>query len=161
IGAQPDKVVPGLLEALEKPNSAEREIRAAIVRFRQAAAPAVLAKLKAPSAVTRANALQLLALIGAETALPQIEGFLKDTDPQVRMKAARAVWHLGRDAKGAVPILEELLSQKDPAVRSRAASYLGVIGAEAAPAAARLQKMLADHEPRQGIAAAEALWKID
>src|SRR5262249_53530142 len=161
IQAEPEKVVPALLNALDKPNSPGREIRKAVVRFGQAAVPALLARLKAERPVTRADAVMMLALIGAETALPQIEGLLKDADPEVRAKAARALWHIDRNAKRAVPALAEMLFDKDPAVARRAAVYLGAIGPEAKPASDKLRKLIAEAEPNVRIAAAKALWRIE
>jgi HEAT repeat protein len=57
---------------------------------------------------------------------------LKDDDESVRYRVARALGHIGPDAKAAIPALIEALKEPDARVRVAAAEALMEIDPEAA-----------------------------
>ena len=67
-------------------------------------------------------------------AVPALIEALSDTDPYVRVLAARSLAYIGQDAEPAVPALIAALEDPNEAVRQTAARALGQIGPEAADA---------------------------
>src|SRR5262249_10850391 len=100
IGADSRTAVPALLDALESKDSPQRELLAAVVQFKQAAAPYLLARLKLPKSDARAHAVHLLGRIGAETAASAVQPLLKDANAEVRVEAARCLWLIARSPQG-------------------------------------------------------------
>ncbi|MCC3507422.1 MULTISPECIES: HEAT repeat domain-containing protein, partial [unclassified Microcoleus] len=100
--------------------------------------------------------------IGAEakTAVPQLVSLLKDSDANVRSRAAYVLGNIGAEAKTAVPQLVSLLKDSDADVRSSAADALGNIGAEAKTAVPQLIPLLKDSDADVRRSAARALVSI-
>ncbi len=65
-------------------------------------------------------------------------------DAEVRRNAAKALQHMGPEAKAAIPVLIEVLQDKDKLVRANAARALGKIGPEAEPAIPALMQAIKD-----------------
>ncbi len=96
----------------------------------------------------------------AKQALPALARLLDEQDPQVRLAAAKAFWHVDPDHVGrAVPTLgmltEELFSQRVGAIK-----LLGEIGPAAKAALPQLQTCLKDEDEEVAAAAAKAVRAI-
>jgi HEAT repeat protein len=62
------------------------------------------------------------------TVFPAVVATLKDTDPQVRAEAVKALVKYGRAAREALPVLEEMRQRDtDPSVRTVAARALDAL----------------------------------
>ena len=72
------------------------------------------------------GATTTLALIGppAKAALPALRNALKDSDSEVRLAAAKALWRIDPQSPEVLAALAEALKDKDPAVRAEAAAEL-------------------------------------
>ena len=86
-------------------------------------------------------AADALARIGAD-AVPELVSALNDSNPQVRLQAARALARIGPDAAPAVQALTEHLTDVNPLVRQNAARALGQIGPRAKSAVPDLIRAL-------------------
>lgn len=104
--------------------SARETLTPAIVTQPSSAVTALTSLLEPSLADTAADAL---ARIGPEAVSPLVET-LRDDDPNVRARAARALAHLGPMAAPAVQSLRQALKDEDARVRRHAARALGQIG---------------------------------
>lgn len=112
---------------------------AALVRLGGAAVPALRRRLAEPGC--RLQTLGVLGAIGppAAAAVPDVAGFLADSDAEVASEAAVALAAVGAAAEPAVERLRQLLGDETPAdVRYAAAFALGRIGSAAKAAVPRL-----------------------
>jgi HEAT repeat protein len=82
---------------------------------------------------------------------------IKDSDRQVRLKAAQLLRIMGRDAKAAIPALIEAFKDPDVYVRAAAISAVGAMGPDTLPALAALREALRDEEFLGVVAAAAAV----
>jgi HEAT repeats/HEAT repeat len=82
---------------------------------------------------------------------------LKNSSPENRAPALRAIGSFGPHAATAVTLLTNALSDESPDVRGAAAGALAQVGAPAAAAVPALAKLLADSAPRVRSVAAVAL----
>ena len=82
---------------------------------------------------------------------------LKNSSPEDRAAALRAIGSFGPDAATAVTLLTNALSDESPEVRGAAAGALALVGSRAAAAVPSLAKLLADSAPRVRSVAAVAL----
>jgi HEAT repeat protein len=110
------------------------------------------AALKERDKTARATAVQTLANVGDERAVPGLMLALLDADRDIREAATHALVKIGA---GAVPLLCEALRQGVKDLRPRAADVLGYIAD--AGALAPLRTALADSDPCVRSAAVEAL----
>ena len=85
---------------------------------------------------------------------------LRDSDPDVRQAAARALGELGEYAQDQAPRLGELLRDPVSYVRWAAAEALGELGAAAQNQAPWIVELLRDSNPYESQIAAEALGKL-
>ncbi len=85
---------------------------------------------------------------------------LKDSDPDARRAAAKALAEAGGDARAAAPALLKALKDRDMFVRRFAAQALGEIGAEPRRIVPGLKKALDDPRKEVQEAAAVALGKM-
>jgi HEAT repeat protein len=92
---------------------------------------------------------------------PALAERLKDSDPNVRYSAARALGKYGPKAKDYVPDLVQALKDRDKTVRMGAAYALGDVGTDAGDAVAALKEALKDKDPEVRKAAAYALKKVE
>ncbi|GBL13446.1 phycocyanobilin lyase subunit alpha [Microcystis aeruginosa NIES-1211] len=104
----------------------------------------------------RGNAVEALANIGSETAIPGLLKALEDSHEYVRRKAAEVLAEIGSET--AIPGLLKALEDSDWNVRWNAAFALGNIGSETAIPG--LLKALKDSDYDVSGSAAEALGKI-
>jgi HEAT repeat protein len=112
---------------------------AALVRLGSVAVPALRRRLAEPGC--RLQTLGVLGAIGppAAAAVPDVAGFLADSDAEVASEAAVALAAVGAAAEPAVERLRQLLGDETPAdVRYAAAFALGRIGSAAKAAVPRL-----------------------
>jgi HEAT repeat protein len=104
----------------------------ALVLVGPGAKPDVVAALDDPSELTRSTALEVLGLIGAVGAAPQVEFVLRsDLSLDVRVRAARTLGRLGARS-GLAPLLEAVEPDRPATLRAEAARALGELGAPAA-----------------------------
>ena len=96
----------------------------------------------------------------AAPAVPQLTKILKDADPKLRWRAARALGAIGPDAGSAVAGLTAALEDEDPIVRGQSAYALGSIGEAAKPAAPNLVAAVGDENELVRRAALRALHRI-
>jgi len=85
---------------------------------------------------------------------------LDHEDLAVRMCAASALGHMGKDAAEAVPALIANLAPAYPYMKKSAAEALGRIGASARDSLAALKLLLGDSDKEVRTAAAIAIWRI-
>jgi HEAT repeat protein len=95
---------------------------------------------------------------GDPEAIPVLLELLKDSDDQIRHKAATCLGWLGPKAKSAVPQLTEALS--DPEVKVAAAGALGQIGNDAIGAKPALLRAAEDKDFLVRFCVTKALWHI-
>jgi len=165
---EPGKLVPVLLDHLERGILAESS---AITLARVAgpdAVPPLLKALQNPSAEVRAAAAWVLAdfhpdsngrlklaLDGdertwdnfgsvAKAVTPALVKGLKDDDAKVRHRAAYTLGNIGGEAKSAVPALLQTMSDSNALVREHAASALGQLGVKDEAVLSALKQALAD-----------------
>jgi HEAT repeat protein len=141
------KGVPLLYKAFRHPDATARA-RAVLafwylwVDFRETRAdagkcvPGIIALLRDPAAVVRANAAETLGMIGDKKAIEELTRAIADRDASVRYAVIAALSNFGEEAIAAVPALVWALIDRDPDVRARAAGGLAVIVPEACKAAA-------------------------
>jgi HEAT repeat protein len=99
-----------------------------------------------------------ISVFGAE--VEDLIAKLKDSDPDARRAAAKALAEAGGDAKAATPALVQALKDKDMFVRRFSAMALGEIGAEPKAALPGLKVALNDQHKEVQEAAAMALGKM-
>jgi penicillin-insensitive murein endopeptidase len=86
-------------------------------------------KLSAPSAELRAKAIERLALLSAEGAVPHVLGRLADEAPDVRRAAAMALGALGREPE-AKKLAEASRGERAPEVLTAMMLALGALGGD-------------------------------
>ncbi len=135
IGADPDVVVPVLVEGLQVGQYA------------------------------RCMSAQALANLGpaAKAALPALHATLSDPSPRDRVEAAGAIWKIEKQAKDILPVLQNALSPESDSEGARypAIVYLGLMGPDAKPAFPTLLKLWQEDKKNPKPAIATALKKID
>ena len=158
--------IPGLIAALNDPNSSVRE-RAVLALEHidaetQDTVSALIATLKDPNASVRARAADALGNSGAETqeTVPALIATLKDESSIVRRRAAFALGSIGVEAKDAVPALIDALKDEDSTVRGRAAFALGSIGDETQDVVPNLIAILKNKNPSIRWSAVVALGRM-
>jgi HEAT repeat protein len=85
-----------------------------------------LAKLKDKNPAARQEAAKALGVIG-QPAIPTLIELMKDPDNDIRIAAADALAHSGRDARGALPALDKAMKDPEPLVREHAAFTLAAV----------------------------------
>jgi HEAT repeat protein len=127
-----EAAIPGLLQALEHPNSPVRWRAAAALGQlgSEAAIPGLLQALEDPDSSVRERAAAALEQLGSEAAILGLLQALEDPDFSVRERAAAALGQLGSEA--AILGLLQALEHPNSNVRGSAAETLGKLGSEAA-----------------------------
>lgn len=114
------------------------------------------AALEDENAATRRLGIEILAQMGARSAIPALEKSLSDEDPEVRVAAVRGLSALG--ARRAAPSLVGLLRDPSPEVRASALDALPALQPDALPALPdALESLLADPDYAVQAKAAVAL----
>jgi hypothetical protein len=85
---------------------------------------------------------------------------VKDGDPKTRLKAVKALGHVGTADPAAVPALIEAVRDKDAEVRAAAIVALIPLGADAKGAVPALEQARNDPSPKVRLYAAKALEKV-
>jgi HEAT repeat protein len=119
-----------------------------------------LKALKHPDAKVRYRAVQTLIDLGslAKFAVPDLREMLTDKHPQVRVKAAEALWKIDRTPSVVLlPVLLQALKDKDKSVRGAAPPVIALLGSKAKPALAALVEALKDKELDVKLAAVASL----
>ena len=95
-----------------------------------------VADLKDDDALIRDEAVEVLAQLGrrARSALADLRKLLKAGDPDLRIRAALAVWKVGGDSTGVPEVLAEGMKDASSAMKREALVALGAIGPDAAVA---------------------------
>jgi HEAT repeat protein len=135
LGPDAESAVPALSEALKHKDSIVR-IQSAYTLWkivRQASAIQILStelNEKANKVRDRAIAAEMLGMVGADAkaALPTLTEATKDQDPELRVKAAWALWAVDKRSDLAKPVLVAGLKQPDLNLFEFAAYALGDIG---------------------------------
>ncbi|MEI7684639.1 MAG: HEAT repeat domain-containing protein [Planctomycetota bacterium] len=125
--------------------------------------PLLVEGLKSSDAKTRAKAADDLGLMGwrARSTSQTLMKLCDDTDPFVRISAARAIDLVGADFTYPVTVLGEILRKSDRAdIRAAAATALGDLEADGKGAVIPLQEALRDADANVRWTAAEALGRI-
>ncbi len=91
------------------------------------------------------------------SSVPGLIAMLKDSDAQVRLRAAQLLRIMGTDAKAAVPALIVAAKDREVLVRASAIAALATQGRDALPALPTLREALKDDEMFGVVAAAAAL----
>lgn len=136
--------VPELRKALDSKSAKGRELaaRALGVIGDPSAVSGLVARLKEDKDDNvRRSAATALRQMSARPALPALRAALDDADPEVRVEAAWAVWHIGNEARG-VPVLTRALKEKDEDLLTRALSALRDMGPKAKDAADAVAALL-------------------
>jgi len=160
--------VPALVSALASPDS---YVRAGALWIQRELGPEARAALPALTAAAhdvhpgvRAVAVQALARVGqgdAASLAALVQALRGGGDADYRWKAARALGHLGPQAKEAVPGLVAAVDDENGHVRREAIIALGRIGPDAVAAAApALMRVLEDPDRDIRQAAAMALGRL-
>ena len=104
--------------------------------------PTLTKSLKDPDASTRYTSAEVLGQYGgaAKPAIPALIEALKDSDTNVRMRAAYSIASIGAD-ESAVPVLIECLKDEHREVRIAAAYALGALGPTARAALPVLRRL--------------------
>ena len=129
----------------------------ALLAIGEEALPGLTALASDPDAEIRANAIELIGLLGDASEGPGLAKHLRDPSAEVRAKAARALGRLG--AAGATEQLCSTLEDRISFVRVAAAHALGVVGDAAA--AAPLLRVARSESFVAARAAAAALGLVD
>jgi HEAT repeat protein len=132
--AEPDRVVPALREALQR-----------------------------PEALIRAGAASVVAKHGtaAATAEPELTPLLDDENAAVRLAAATALWQCAHQVETVLPVLVAALNSEQAQIRQTARDFVTERGASDAWAAAALAGCAASGHPKeQRLAALEILSRI-
>lgn len=122
--------------------------------------PALTALLADRSAIIRAAAIDALRMFGpaAKSSLEQLHKSLGDTEPLIKVSAARAIayidWGNANSTTKIVPVLIAGLKSPQDAVASEAIQGLAMVGPAAAPA---LQELLNADGSRTSMLACDAL----
>ena len=87
----------------------------------------------------------------AKAGIPAITALFKDTNVEVRWRAASALENLGPEAKAAIPALMELLRDEDVRVRKATVSVLGSIGPEAKTTVPTVIELLKDNDESRSV----------
>jgi HEAT repeat protein len=85
---------------------------------------------------------------------------LSDSNPEVRQKAANALWHIGPRAAAATPDLIRVVKDPSPEVRQMAAKALGAVSEAIPDAVPTLTEALRDPQTEVRLAAATSLAEI-
>jgi HEAT repeat protein len=132
--AEPDRVVPALREALQR-----------------------------PEALIRAGAASVLAKHGttAAAAEPELTPLLDDENAAVRLAAAMALWQCAHQVETVLPVLAAALNSEQAQIRQTARDFVTERGAGDAWAAAVLARCVKSGHPKeQRLAALEILSRI-
>lgn len=132
--AEPDRVVPALREALQR-----------------------------PEALIRAGAASVLAKHGTTGAAaePELTPLLDDENAAVRLAAATALWQCAHHVETALPVLVAALDSEQAQIRQTASDFVTERGAGDAWAATALAACAASEHPKgQRLAALEILSRI-
>src|ERR1022692_1095711 len=119
-----------------------------------------LKALKHPDAAVRYRAVQTLNDLGplAKFAVPDLREMLADKHPQVRVKAAEALWKIDKTPSVVLlPVLLQALKDKDKSARAAAAPVIALLGAKAKSAVPALVVSLKDKDLDVKLAAVAAL----
>ena len=121
--------VPFLLAAIEKPRAIPVSlVGMALARIGPAARAGLVAGLGAPSPSARGLSVELLGPFGAAADVPEIVALLiDDPDPDVRVRAAGALWRIG-SPRALAPLTDCLDAAQPAALRAAAARALGTVG---------------------------------
>jgi predicted Zn finger-like uncharacterized protein len=166
-----------LIKALDDSNSDVRGLAALTLGYigkdAKAALPKLTQSLKHPTdAGYRAEVAFALMRIGLDIkaadpkavdlqpTLPALAAALEDTDNNVRLFAAQALWAIERKANAVVPVLIKLLQDRDAELRAKAADALGALRQDAKAAVPALNDALKDESPKLRLHAANTLGKI-
>jgi CRP-like cAMP-binding protein/HEAT repeat protein len=110
-----------------------------------------------PDDEVRVAALRSLGALGVTSAILEVAGRLRDSEPEVRLQALRELRRLSPYPEGLSLALEALLRDREPRVRSAAAAVLaGLPGRNGELAAETLQEVLGDPEGSQRLFVLEA-----
>jgi HEAT repeat protein len=172
IGPEAGAAVVPLIETLKDPNvqvriyaaralwKVDNQGKTAVTTFSEA--------LRDPEAgpVARRLAIDNLGELGphAQAAQPALTTALKDSDVQVRLYAARALWKVDpRQSKSVAATLNAVLNDAAAPleVRRLAIDTLAELGKDAREASPALTKLLGDPNVYVRVKAARALWAID
>lgn len=120
-------------------------------------------KLQSGHPRERWNAADALGRLGrtcdVSSAVPALLRLAEDEDDDVRCAAARALGHVGSDARCASELVR-LLADDDGCVRFGAAEGLGNLGSSASCGTVQLKEALEDEEEDVRAASAQALGKL-
>jgi len=137
--------------------------------------PPLVVALKDPDVRLRRNAALAFMVLGGgwwpfecgpatldiRSALPALIAAFRDSDPDVRARAAQAVGGIGANAADAVPGLTELLKNDNEGSRNGACIALAKIGPAAKIALPALRVALTDKSPQVRRFAAAAIERIE
>ncbi len=129
IGADPEQVIPKLINLLENQMKQE-QASVALGRVGKPAVPSLIRALSHRDFMVRQYASNALASIGKEAggAIPALRNLLKSESNSDKKIAAIALGFIGSESKNAVPDIIELLRNRPVFVRYSAAKALGLIG---------------------------------
>ena len=153
-----DKAIPGLLKALEDPDSYVRwRATEALGKLGSVEAiPGLLKALEDPNEYVRRRATEALGNLGSVEAIPSLLKALEDPNEYVRWRAIEALWNLGNVET--IPSLIKALEDSNFNVRESATEALGKLGSvEAIPG---LLKALEDPNKHVRESVTEALGKL-
>lgn len=94
------------------------------------------------------------------SSVPNLIIMLKDSDRQVRLKAAQLLRIMGSDAKTAIPALIEAIKDPDDLVRGATIGAIAAMGRDALPALPALRQALNKEDALFGVIAATAAMAI-
>jgi HEAT repeat protein len=122
-----DVAIPLLLTALKTSGGNDWEgAGQALAEIGIKAAAPLLTLVREGDPNLRARALQVLGLIGGDSAVEAMTTVIQDPDPSVRESAVTALWNIGGPKAGAGLVLA--LKDEDRLIRSRATRALGELG---------------------------------
>jgi HEAT repeat protein len=164
--ATPAEALPALLEAFAEPprelHRDERDIAEALYQLSPEAAGRVAELLRHKRSEVRIRAIRFLVRHPKQdqSIVPPLMDTMDDTDEDVALSAAEAVWNIGRRTE-VLPYLVRGLKAKTANNRIRAAQCLSGMGADAKPAVPDLINAFADPDSAVRRAAHEALSRLD
>jgi HEAT repeat protein len=129
-------------------------------RHEERAAVAVLLAAIQEEEIPSWSASYALGQLGGRSELPALRGLLRDASPEIRARAADALYEMGKTAAPAVPDLVRALRDPKPPVRLIAARALGAVGRQAQVATGPLRAALKDSDASVRVASATSLWYI-